>query len=73
LASCLVPGGVRAAVVNHGSAPIEVVIVPLGKGSGAGSWTDLVTGAKKAGRPADGALAVPVAARGLVCWEYRSD
>ncbi len=73
LASCLVAGGARAAVVNHGDAALDVLIVPLGKGPGAGSWTDLVTGGKKPGRPADGALAVSVPARGYVCWEYRSD
>ena len=74
LASTFVPGGCRAAVVNHGSAPLEVMIVPLGVGAGAGgAWTDLVTGVRKPGREADGALAVTVPARGYICWEYRSE
>ena len=51
LASCVIAGGVRAAVVNHGSAAIDILLVPLGKGLGAGSWTDLVTGENPAGRP----------------------
>jgi hypothetical protein len=73
LASCFTPGGFRAVVVNHGSEPIEVVLVPLGAGTGAsGAWTDLVTGVRKRGRDADGALAVTVPALGYVCWEYKS-
>jgi hypothetical protein len=82
LASCFAPDGVRAAVVNHGSAPIEIVIVPLGPAAGAGRtaaqgkaragvWTDLATGGSRTGRAADGALAVSVPARGYACWEYR--
>jgi hypothetical protein len=71
LASCFTPGGFRAVVVNHGSDPIEVVLVPLGVNK-AGSWTDLVTGARKPGRTPDGALAVTIPARSYVCWEYKS-
>ena len=72
LASTIVAGGCRAAVVNHGGRPLDVVLVPLGAKDAAGSaWTDLVTGARKPGRTADGALAVTVPARGYICWEYR--
>ena len=72
LASCAIPGGVRAAVVNHGAGPIDVVIVPLGLKK-AGTWTDLVSGVRRPGRASDGGLAVSVAARGYVCWEYKDD
>ena len=72
LASCLVQDGVRAAVVNHGSEPLDVVIVPLGaKVTAGGTWTDLVTGKDQPGRPADGALSVRISARGYVIWEYK--
>ncbi len=71
LASCLIPGGVRAAVVNHGAEPLDVVIVPLaGPGAAPGVWTDLVTGAKRKGRAADFGLPVTIPARGYACWEY---
>jgi hypothetical protein len=72
LASCFVPGGVRAAVVNHAAGPLDVVIVPIGAKAGrGGAWTDLATGASRPGRAADGALAVTVPPRGFICWEYR--
>ena len=71
LASCVIPGGVRAAVVNHGGSPIEIVIVPLCVNK-AGTWADLVAGAAKPGRAMDGGLAVSVAARSYVCWEYKT-
>lgn len=78
LASCFFPGGVRAAVVNHGSGPLDVVIVPLGARAGSGPgggtpgvWTDLVGGKSQPGRAADGGLAVPIPARGFVCLEHR--
>lgn len=72
LASCFTQKGLRAVVVNHGSDPIDVVIVPLGFKK-AGAWTDLVSGVRKPGRASDGALVVRVAARGYVCWEYEDD
>jgi hypothetical protein len=74
LASCLLPGGVRAVVVNHAAAAIDVVIVPhvpVAQAGEAGIWTDLATGQTRPGRAADGALAVSVPPRGFVCWEYR--
>jgi len=72
LASCVIPGGVRAAVVNHAAEPVEVVIVPLGTAaSAAGIWTDLATGATRPGRDADGALAVSIPARGYIVWEFK--
>lgn len=70
LASCFVGGGVRAAVVNHAAAPIEVTIVPIGAPKG-GTWTDLAAGATRPGRPGDGALAVSIPARSYACWEYK--
>ncbi len=70
LASCFTPGGLRAVVVNHGSDPIEVVLVPLAAKK-AGTWTDLVTGATRPGRAQDGGLAVTIPARNYVCWEHR--
>ena len=70
LASSLIDGGVRAAVVNHEAGAIDVVIVPVGAANG-GTWTDLATGATRPGRPADGALAVSIPARGFACWEYK--
>ncbi len=72
LASCVVAGGVRAAVVNHAAAAIEVVLVPLGTTGRAagGMWTDLASGATRPGRAADGALAVTIPARGVMVWEY---
>jgi len=72
LASTFIPGGVRAAVVNHAAEAIDVVIVPLGAKAGAGgTWTDLATGATLPGRPSDGGLAVSVPARYYGCWEYK--
>jgi hypothetical protein len=50
LASCFVPGGVRAAVVNHGTAAIEFdVPLDVKAGGTKGTWTDLVTGKPQAG------------------------
>jgi len=72
LASCVIDGGVRAAIINHGNSPIDVVIVPLGSKT-AGAWKDFVSGTAKPGRAADGALVVTVAGRGYVCWEYKDD
>ena len=75
LASCMLPGGVRAVVVNHAAAAIDVVIVPhvpAAQGGEAGVWTDLVTGQSRPGREADGGLAVSVPPRGYICWEYRA-
>jgi hypothetical protein len=83
LAACVIPGGVRAAVVNHAAGPVEVVIVPLAVAAGTGQtaaqtgdrtgvWTDLATGASRPGRPGDGGLAVSVPALGYVCWEYKT-
>jgi hypothetical protein len=72
LASCVIPGGVRAAVVNHDREPLDVVIVPLRAKAGAGGiWTDLASGRSEPGRDGDGALAVRVPALGYICWEYR--
>jgi hypothetical protein len=74
LASCTLPGGVRAVVVNHAAAAIDVVIVPhvpVAQGGEAGVWTDLVTGLSRPGREADGGLAVTVPPRGYSVWEYR--
>jgi len=82
LASCFVPGGVRAAVVNHEVEAIEVVIVPLSQAAEpgqkrgpatpqAGTWTDLVTGKSQPGRASDGAITVSIPARGYICWEYK--
>jgi hypothetical protein len=74
LASCTLPGGARAVVVNHAAAAIDVVIVPhvpAAQGGEAGVWTDLVTGQSRPGRAADGGLAVTVPPRGFICWEYR--
>jgi hypothetical protein len=72
LASCFVPGGARAAVVNHAATAIDVIIVPLGAKAGTGgTWTDLATGKSQPGRPADGGLAVSIPARGTICWEYK--
>jgi hypothetical protein len=83
LASCVVPGGVRAAVVNHAETPIDVTIVPLSqaaeqgqkRGQGAprtGTWTDLVTGRTQPGRASDGAITVRIPAQGYICWEYET-
>jgi hypothetical protein len=64
--------GCRAAVVNHGGVPLQVIIVPLGVQTGnGGAWIDLVTGVRKPGRRSDGALTITVPAPGYVCWEYR--
>jgi hypothetical protein len=71
LASCFIPSGVRAAVVNHAAAPIDIVIVPVDAGKG-GSWTDLATGKSRPGRATDGGLAVAVPARSYICWEYKA-
>jgi hypothetical protein len=72
LASCVIPGGVRAAVVNHDLEPLDVVIVPLRAKAGAGGiWTDLASGRSEPGRAGDGALAVRVPALGYICWEYK--
>lgn len=73
LASRVVDGGVRAAVVNHAAEAIDVLLVPLGaKGAAAGgTWTDLASGAARPGRDKDGALAITVPPRGWTVWEYR--
>ncbi len=73
LASRVIDGGVRAAVVNHAAEAIEVVLVPLGaRGTAAGgTWTDLASGATRPGRDRDGALAITVPPRGWTVWEYR--
>ena len=70
LASCFIAEGVRAAVVNHAAAPIDVVLVPIGGPKG-GNWTDLASGAIRPGRAEDGALTVSIPARGYLCWEYK--
>ncbi len=71
LASTGAPGGCRVAVVNHGSSPLDIVIVPLPKTSNGGTWTDLVSGARKPARPSDGGLAISIPGLGYACWEYR--
>lgn len=71
LASCLIDGGARAAVVNHGREPLDVVLVPLGA-TGAGTWTDLASGVRRPGRGGDGGLTVTVPAGRYICWEYSS-
>jgi hypothetical protein len=71
LASCAIEGGARAAVVNHGTEPLDIVLRPLAGSQAPGTWTDLVTGLRKPECRADGALSVTVPARGCVCLEFR--
>jgi hypothetical protein len=75
IAVAAIPGGCRAAVVNHGDRPLDIVIVPLvpepDAGGARGVWTDLVTGKSEDGRASDAGLPVRVAAGGYVCWEFK--
>ncbi len=71
LASARIPGGCRVSVVNHEASPLKVVLRPLRASAGGGSWTDLVSGARKPGRESDGGLALAIPGRGFACWEYK--
>jgi len=71
LASTGVPGGCRVAVVNHEASPIDIVLVPLRSAAGGGTWTDLVSGARKPARQSDGGLSISIPGLGYACWEYK--